>query len=144
MKNRKPPAGAKKIPPIPPQILSGAEPIAERYSGNWQPLETKKRTVTTDDLERVTAEMDSAMLNAEIGTARATGSSEPMIWKGSQRELAKYMVDLWREGKIEAESEQDVLRQTSKHFAIKKGQPLKPDSLRVNLRQKRDKDRGIA
>jgi hypothetical protein len=140
------PGTTDPIPPIPPRILLGQEPYADRYSGNWQPVESQTQPATEEELAHATAEMDAAVIGS-AKTVEAEVKIEPLIiWKGTQRELAEHFVELQKTGEIEARGEQDVFRQVAKHFVVKDRhgdlKPISPDSLRVNLHQKRDKDRG--
>jgi len=137
-------SSSPSIPPIPHRILSGDEPIAERYSGNWDPVDLNQQAVSEGDLEDATDKMDKALrpeLFFEESEPEIAPAGGKIHWKSTQRELVSIMDSLRIAGKIEARNESDMIRQIVKHFTCN-GKPLDENSLRVNLQQYRDRIAG--
>jgi hypothetical protein len=131
-----------KTTKIPQRIQSGKEPLAERYTGNWKPVEMHQQPATDKDLEDVTNDMDKGLLpelfpgeSEEVTTSAS--ATKPMNWKSTQRDLAATFDSLRSAGKIDARNEADMIRQIVKHF-VHNGNPMNENSLRINLQQQRD------
>ena len=68
--------------------------------------------------------------------------TQPIVWKGSQRNLAEWLVNSYHAGELDAQSEQDVYRQLCQHFVGADGKPFNPESIRVNISNRRLEVRG--
>jgi hypothetical protein len=70
------------------------------------------------------------------GNGKSTATR--IIWKGTQRELADWILKLWRAGKVVASSELNALNQLAVHFVMHDGSEISAKSLQQNLRNRRD------
>ena len=121
-----------RIPAVPRRILSGREPMAERYSGNWQSVESKARPVTREELERVTAKMDAAI--SDSGDVAA----DRKIWPGRVYQLAQAVKNQWDEGEFGEISLEQAFKREAERYVRPDGRSFNPRSLRESLRRKAD------
>ncbi|MGH9517499.1 MAG: hypothetical protein ACRD3P_17665 [Terriglobales bacterium] len=93
----------------------------------------RKREQEIQHKARIAREEEEARLQAQTHVAT------PMVWLGELRDLADFLL---KDGNLKARNKADVYRQMRQHFLDKNGQPLKLDSLRVNMIGKIQLDRG--
>lgn len=68
--------------------------------------------------------------------ANPGNGSQKIIWTGKQRELADFLKRSFKEGKLKAPSEYDVLQQMVEHFQGTNGKSWTAKSIHTNLRNR--------
>jgi hypothetical protein len=135
-------SAAEKIPRIPKRILSGREPMVERYTGKWQPLENVTRLATAEDLEKITVDAENALEEARYGIASSEPGGERIKWFGRVYELAQSIKNDHDQGHLGTISLDKAFSQACVHYIQPDGKPFTARSLRESLRQIQDKALG--
>lgn len=66
------------------------------------------------------------------------GSAGKMKWNGTKRELADWILEAWKGGKISAASERNALDQAAAHFETQDSSELTGKSLQQNLSNRKN------
>jgi hypothetical protein len=124
------------------RILAGDDSERNEYLDLLE-LENRKFKDHEDHKELNRLEVQTKRLEAETKLAelQAKGngkSNQPIIWQGTARSWGEWVLETYRDGKIQATSQTNALELFAQYFATKDGKSFDPKSVLQNLSNKKN------